>query len=122
MSTENITQVVKEKYGAAALLVQQGRGNACCGSTPSSAGCCDPITSNLYRQGLRSRYDRRDAGYQNGFEELSLSQRVAHPGTHGFPDATFDFIFAKNLTALQPTVTQTNASDHWPVTRTFRLH
>jgi len=48
MSTENITQVVKEKYGAAALLVQQGRGNACCGSTPSSPGCCDPITSNLY--------------------------------------------------------------------------
>jgi arsenite methyltransferase len=48
MSTENITQVVKEKYGAAALLVQQGRGNACCSSTPSSTGCCDPITSNLY--------------------------------------------------------------------------
>jgi SAM-dependent methyltransferase len=48
MSTENITQVVKEKYGAAALLVKQGRGNACCGSTPSSTGCCDPITSNLY--------------------------------------------------------------------------
>jgi arsenite methyltransferase len=48
MSTENITQVVKEKYGAAALLVQQGRGNACCGSTRSSTGCCDLITSNLY--------------------------------------------------------------------------
>jgi endonuclease/exonuclease/phosphatase family metal-dependent hydrolase len=62
-----------------------------------------------------------DAGYQNGFEALPLSQRVTHPGTHGFPDATFDFIFAKNLTALQPTVTQTNVSDHWPVTRNFRL-
>ena len=48
MSTKNITQVVKEKYGAAALFVQQGRDNACCGSTPSSTGCCDPITSNLY--------------------------------------------------------------------------
>ena len=47
MSTKNITQVVKEKYRAAALLVQQGGGNACCGSTPSSTGC-DPITSNLY--------------------------------------------------------------------------
>jgi len=63
-----------------------------------------------------------DAGYQNGFEALPLSQRVTHPGSHGFPDATFDFIFAKGLTALQPTVTQTNASDHWPVTRNFRLH
>jgi endonuclease/exonuclease/phosphatase family metal-dependent hydrolase len=62
-----------------------------------------------------------DAGYQNGFEGLSLSQRVTHPGSHGFPDATFDFIFAKALTALQPTITRTNASDHWPVTRNFRL-
>jgi endonuclease/exonuclease/phosphatase family metal-dependent hydrolase len=44
------------------------------------------------------------AGYQSGFEELSLSQRVTHPGSHGFLDATFDFLFAKNLTGLQPTV------------------
>ena len=63
-----------------------------------------------------------DAGYQNGFEALPLSERVTHPGSHGFPDATFDFIFAKSLTMLQPTVTQTNASDHWPVTRSFALH
>jgi endonuclease/exonuclease/phosphatase (EEP) superfamily protein YafD len=63
-----------------------------------------------------------DAGYPNGFEGLPLAQRVTHPGSHPFPDATFDFIFAKGLTALQPTVIQTNASDHWPVTRTFRLH
>jgi endonuclease/exonuclease/phosphatase (EEP) superfamily protein YafD len=62
------------------------------------------------------------AGYQSGFEGLPPSERVTHPGTHGFPDTTFDFIFAKNLTALQPTVIQTNASDHWPVTRNFRLH
>jgi endonuclease/exonuclease/phosphatase family metal-dependent hydrolase len=63
-----------------------------------------------------------DAGYQNGFEEFPLSERVTHPGSHGFPDATFDFIFAKGLTASQPTITRTNASDHWPVTRDFRLH
>jgi endonuclease/exonuclease/phosphatase (EEP) superfamily protein YafD len=61
------------------------------------------------------------AGYQNGFEELPLPQRVTHPGTHGFPDATFDFIFAKGLTALRPTIISTRASDHWPVTRSFRL-
>jgi endonuclease/exonuclease/phosphatase family metal-dependent hydrolase len=63
-----------------------------------------------------------DAGYENGFEALPLAQRVTHPGTHGFPDATFDFLFAKDLTGLQLTVTETNASDHWPVTRNFRLH
>ena len=62
-----------------------------------------------------------DAGYQNGFEGLSLSERVTHAGSHGFPDATFDFIFAKGLTALLPAVTRTGASDHWPVTRELRL-
>jgi endonuclease/exonuclease/phosphatase family metal-dependent hydrolase len=62
-----------------------------------------------------------DAGYQNGFEGLALSERVTHPGSHGFPDATFDFLFAKNLRGLQPGVSQTNTSDHWPLTREFRL-
>ena len=61
------------------------------------------------------------AGYQNGFEELPLSQRVTHPGTHGFPDATFDYLFTRDLKASQPIVTPTTVSDHWPVTRTFRL-
>jgi endonuclease/exonuclease/phosphatase (EEP) superfamily protein YafD len=61
------------------------------------------------------------AGYQNGFEGLALSERVTHPGTHGFPDATFDFIFAKDLMGSQPTVVKANTSDHWPVTRDFRL-
>ena len=63
-----------------------------------------------------------DAGYPNGFEGLPLSGRVTHPGTHGFPDATFDFIFTKGFTTSQPTVTQTGASDHLPVTRNCRLH
>ena len=62
------------------------------------------------------------ARYQNGFEELALSERVTHPANHGFPDATFDFIFAKGLTPPRPTIVQTNASDHWPVTRSFALH
>jgi arsenite methyltransferase len=47
MSTSDIKEVVKEKYGQAALRVKSG-GSGCCGATPS-AGCgCDPITSNLY--------------------------------------------------------------------------
>ena len=61
------------------------------------------------------------AGYENGFEQLPLSQRITHPGTHGFPDATFDYVFTRDLQASQPSVTHTNASDHWPVTRNFRL-
>jgi len=49
MSTETkseIKDVVREKYGEAALRVGHG-GSACCGATPSSGGC-DPITTNLY--------------------------------------------------------------------------
>ena len=116
MSSTDIKDVVKEKYGQAALRVKSG-GSACCGATAASGLGCDPITSNLYdssqagqvpeeamlaslgcgnptalaklnrrrsrsrsrlgrwrgcaafgeagwahRQGLRSRYDRRDAG------------------------------------------------------------
>jgi hypothetical protein len=34
----------------------------------------------------------------------------------------FDFIFAKGLMASQPNVARTNASDHWPAARSFRLH
>ena len=62
------------------------------------------------------------AGYQNGFEELSLERRVTHPANHGFPDATFDYVFTRDLKASPRIVTQTNASDHWPVTRNLRLH
>ena len=46
MSSADIKEVVKEKYGQAALRVTSG-GSSCCGATTSS-GCCDPITSNLY--------------------------------------------------------------------------
>ncbi len=42
----NIQEVVKQKYGEAALRVKAG-GSSCCGAT-TSTGCCDPITSNLY--------------------------------------------------------------------------
>ena len=45
----NIKEVVKERYGAAALRVTSGAGNACCGTSPSSCSSGpDPMTSNLY--------------------------------------------------------------------------
>ncbi len=47
MSTENIKEVVKEKYGQAALRVIKG-GSSCCGTASTAEACCDPITSNLY--------------------------------------------------------------------------
>jgi SAM-dependent methyltransferase len=50
MSTENITEVVKEKYGAAARQVRQG-GTSCCGGISTCGeGGTDPITANLYSE------------------------------------------------------------------------
>src|SRR6202011_180301 len=43
----NIKEVVKEKYGLAALRVSSG-GSSCCGAAPANGLSCDPITSNLY--------------------------------------------------------------------------
>jgi arsenite methyltransferase len=42
----NIKDVVKEKYGQAALRVKSGS-SSCCGAAAGN-GCGDPITSNLY--------------------------------------------------------------------------
>ena len=48
MENTNVKEIVKEKYGQAALRVKTG-GSSCCGATSTSGlGCCDPITSNLY--------------------------------------------------------------------------
>src|SRR5579872_502662 len=47
MDTVDIKEVVREKYGEAALRVVTG-GSSCCGAAPSNLSCCDPITSNLY--------------------------------------------------------------------------
>jgi SAM-dependent methyltransferase len=46
MSTD-IKDVVKEKYGQAALRVTTG-GSSCCGASAALEGRCDPITGNLY--------------------------------------------------------------------------
>jgi SAM-dependent methyltransferase len=51
MSTTNdLKQIVRGKYGAAAARVTAGQAG-CCGSAPAATSCCDPITSNLYDAG-----------------------------------------------------------------------
>jgi len=47
MNAENIKEVVREKYGQAALRIQTGD-SSCCGASAALDGCCDPITSDLY--------------------------------------------------------------------------
>src|SRR5712692_2268056 len=45
MDSTNINEIVKEKYGHAAL---RGKSGGCCGTADSTGSTCDPITSNLY--------------------------------------------------------------------------
>src|SRR3984893_14641283 len=61
MSTENVKDVVREKYGRAALRAKTGAGSACGGGAAALEACCDPITSNLY-----------DAGQQGEVPDLAL--------------------------------------------------
>jgi arsenite methyltransferase len=51
MVNTDIKEVVKEKYGQAALRVKSGGTASCCGSNSVASGGCtggDPMTSNLY--------------------------------------------------------------------------
>src|ERR1700726_2205837 len=49
MSTPNVKEIVREKYGQAARRVTSGAGNPGCRDDPATLeGSCDPITSKLY--------------------------------------------------------------------------
>jgi len=48
MDSANIKEVVREKYGQAALRLTSG-GNSCCGATADSGMGCDPISTTTLR-------------------------------------------------------------------------
>jgi arsenite methyltransferase len=48
LSTPNVKEVVREKYGQAALRVTSDAGTCCGGRASTLEASCDPITSNLY--------------------------------------------------------------------------
>jgi arsenite methyltransferase len=48
MSPEQVKDIVREKYGQAAVHARTGGGRSCCGGTGPLEACGDPITSNLY--------------------------------------------------------------------------
>ncbi len=51
----DVKEIVKEKYGEAALRVAKGAGNSCCGSSPSTGSSGgNPIPSNLYDEFQKS--------------------------------------------------------------------
>ena len=47
MGKSNIREVVRKKYGEAALRVESGTESSCCNASGLEASC-DPITSNIY--------------------------------------------------------------------------
>jgi endonuclease/exonuclease/phosphatase (EEP) superfamily protein YafD len=49
-------------------------------------------------------------------KEFRLSNGSRIPAATGFPDVTFDYLFGKNVRLGEPIITQTNVSDHLPVT------
>src|SRR6187399_3348449 len=51
MDQHVVKDIVKEKYGQAALRAQSGARSSCCGGAEAASACCDPITSNLYEAG-----------------------------------------------------------------------
>jgi endonuclease/exonuclease/phosphatase family metal-dependent hydrolase len=56
------------------------------------------------------------SAYQSVFQGIPFEERITHPGSHGFPDATFDYLFGKNVRIGKPVIVQTNVSDHLPLT------
>jgi arsenite methyltransferase len=90
MSTQDLKDVVKEKYGQAAQRVASGQGSACCGSAPASdAGCCDPITSNLYEAGQEGEVPETalraslGCGNPTALAELKAGETVLDLGSGG---------------------------------------
>src|SRR5688500_1251653 len=86
--SQDIVQIVREKYGEAALRAAAGRGSSCCGGS-SSAGCEDPITSNLYadaeKAGLPAQAVLASLGCGNptALAELAAGETVLDLGSGG---------------------------------------
>jgi SAM-dependent methyltransferase len=86
MSDDTIRDLVKQKYGQAALRVVDG-GTSCCGE--SSRETCDPITSNLYEDADTAALPREavaaslGCGNPTALAELAAGQTVLDLGSGG---------------------------------------
>src|SRR5262245_41140207 len=86
MADDGIKDLVKQKYGLAALRVTSG-GSACCGS--SSESSCDPVTSNLYEDGQRAELPQEavaaslGCGNPTALAELKSGETVLDLGSGG---------------------------------------
>lgn len=62
-----------------------------------------------------------EAGFRNSMEGTPLLQRITHPGSGRYPDATFDYLFGANMISAKPQISPSHASDHYPVTCDFAI-
>ena len=87
MSTD-IRDVVKAKYGQAALRSKAADGNSCCGAS-SSCGTVDPITGNLYDKAQTSQIPEEalkaslGCGNPTALAELKPGETVLDLGSGG---------------------------------------
>jgi endonuclease/exonuclease/phosphatase family metal-dependent hydrolase len=61
------------------------------------------------------------AGFQNCMQNVTALQKITHPGGHGYPDTTFDYVLGQHAQVSTPRITHTNVSDHYPVTCDINL-
>src|SRR4051794_19897320 len=86
-ATENIKDVVKEKYGHAALRVSND-GSSCCGAAPGNS-CGDPITSDLYDENQKGELPETavlaslGCGNPTALAQLNLGEVVLDLGSGG---------------------------------------
>jgi SAM-dependent methyltransferase len=84
----DVKDAVKERYGKAALRVVAG-GSGCCGTSPSSSECCDPVTSDLYDAGEKGQLPETavlaslGCGNPTALAELNSGEVVLDLGSGG---------------------------------------
>jgi len=87
MSDESIKDLVKQKYGQAALRVTAIGSTSCCGA--SSTSSCDPVTSNLYAQDQTAELPETavaaslGCGNPTALAELTVGETVLDLGSGG---------------------------------------
>jgi arsenite methyltransferase len=87
--SENIKDVVREKYGQAAVRAQAGEASTCCGAGTALEACCDPITSNLYNGGEQGEVPELalkaslGCGNPTALAELQAGETVLDLGSGG---------------------------------------
>jgi endonuclease/exonuclease/phosphatase family metal-dependent hydrolase len=62
-----------------------------------------------------------EGGFRNSMEGTPQLQRITHPGSGRYPDATFDYLFGANMISARPQISPSQASDHYPVTCDFAM-